>query len=153
MDWLQLSIYTTSEGIDPVCGRLYQIGITGTEIEDYYAKDDNVIDQDVFTDFRMPERTRDSILCGYFEKRIGEGYAMMFVNITDPSCKVKSSVPVSFKVSVSDAIVTEHTPEGSFVLSQSAEGYYQTTVANAEYSFITVEKAPVVVEPVAETAE
>ncbi len=35
MDWLQLSIYTTSEGIDPVCGRLYQIGITGTEIEDY----------------------------------------------------------------------------------------------------------------------
>lgn len=35
MDWLQLSIYTTSEGIDPVCGRLYQLGITGTEIEDY----------------------------------------------------------------------------------------------------------------------
>ena len=35
MNWLQLSIYTTSEGIDPVCGRLYQLGITGTEIEDY----------------------------------------------------------------------------------------------------------------------
>ncbi len=35
MNWLQLSIYTTSEGIEPVCGRLYSIGITGTEIEDY----------------------------------------------------------------------------------------------------------------------
>lgn len=35
MNWLQLSIYTTSEGIEPVCGRLYQLGITGTEIEDY----------------------------------------------------------------------------------------------------------------------
>jgi len=41
MDWLQLSIYTTSEGIDPVCGRLYSLGVTGTEIEDF----------DDFTDF------------------------------------------------------------------------------------------------------
>ncbi len=35
MNWLQISIYTTSEGIDPVSGRLYQLGITGIEIEDY----------------------------------------------------------------------------------------------------------------------
>lgn len=34
MDWTQLVIYTTSEGIEPVCGRLYQLGVTGVEIED-----------------------------------------------------------------------------------------------------------------------
>ena len=34
MDWLRVTIFTTSEGIDPVTGRLYQLGITGLEIED-----------------------------------------------------------------------------------------------------------------------
>jgi ribosomal protein L11 methyltransferase len=34
MDWIRVSIYTTSEGIEPVSGRLYQLGITGLEIED-----------------------------------------------------------------------------------------------------------------------
>lgn len=34
MDWLQITIFTTSDGIDPVSGRLYQLGITGVEIED-----------------------------------------------------------------------------------------------------------------------
>ena len=34
MDWIQASIYTTNEGLEPVCGKLYQLGITGLEIED-----------------------------------------------------------------------------------------------------------------------
>ncbi len=34
MNWIQVSIETTTEGIEPICGRLYSIGITGTEIED-----------------------------------------------------------------------------------------------------------------------
>ncbi len=34
MKWLQVSIYTTSTGIEPVSGRLYNLGITGVEIED-----------------------------------------------------------------------------------------------------------------------
>ncbi len=34
MNWIKVSIYTTSEGIEPVSGRLYQLGITGLEIED-----------------------------------------------------------------------------------------------------------------------
>jgi len=37
VDWLAVSIYTTKEAIEPLCGRLYSIGITGVEIED---KDD-----------------------------------------------------------------------------------------------------------------
>ncbi len=34
MNWIRVSIYTTTEGIEPVSGRLYQLGITGLEIED-----------------------------------------------------------------------------------------------------------------------
>lgn len=34
MDWIQVTIYTTTEGIEPVSGRLYQLGVTGIEIED-----------------------------------------------------------------------------------------------------------------------
>lgn len=34
MDWIKVVIYTTSEGIEPLSGRLYQLGITGLEIED-----------------------------------------------------------------------------------------------------------------------
>lgn len=34
MDWLEVTIYTTAEGIEPVCGNLYQLGINGLQIED-----------------------------------------------------------------------------------------------------------------------
>lgn len=34
MDWIQLSISTTTEGIEPVCAVLMEAGITGMEIED-----------------------------------------------------------------------------------------------------------------------
>lgn len=34
MEWLEVTIYTTSEGIEPVSGRLYQLGINGISIED-----------------------------------------------------------------------------------------------------------------------
>ncbi len=34
MDWIKISVFTTSEGIEPLSGRLYQLGITGLEISD-----------------------------------------------------------------------------------------------------------------------
>ena len=34
MDWIKVTIYTTTAGIEPVSGRLMQLGITGLEIED-----------------------------------------------------------------------------------------------------------------------
>lgn len=37
MNWIELKITTPSEGIDPICGVLYDMGITGMEISD---KDD-----------------------------------------------------------------------------------------------------------------
>lgn len=34
MEWLKVTIYTSSEGIEPLTGVLYQVGVTGVEIED-----------------------------------------------------------------------------------------------------------------------
>ncbi len=34
MEWMQVGIETTKEGIEPICGMLYAMDITGTEIED-----------------------------------------------------------------------------------------------------------------------
>jgi ribosomal protein L11 methyltransferase len=34
LEWTKVTIYTTSEGIEPVTGRLALLGVTGTEIED-----------------------------------------------------------------------------------------------------------------------
>ena len=34
MDWIQIKIITTNQGIDPICGLLYDMGITGIEISD-----------------------------------------------------------------------------------------------------------------------
>jgi ribosomal protein L11 methyltransferase len=34
MDWVEISIYTTTEGIEPVSGLLYGMGFTGLQIED-----------------------------------------------------------------------------------------------------------------------
>ncbi len=34
MEWMQVGIKTTKEGIEPICGMLYAMDITGTEIED-----------------------------------------------------------------------------------------------------------------------
>lgn len=34
MNWIEVDIYTTSAGIDPVCGRLLRIGVTGFAIRD-----------------------------------------------------------------------------------------------------------------------
>ena len=34
MEWIKVTIYTTSEGIDTICDKLYDMGYTGTQIED-----------------------------------------------------------------------------------------------------------------------
>ncbi len=34
MEWIKVTIYTTSQGIDIICYKLYDMGITGTQIED-----------------------------------------------------------------------------------------------------------------------
>ncbi len=105
----------------------------------FYLHDDNVINSDMFSDLSMPENTEQTVLCGYFEKKIGDGEAMMFMNITDPDCATKETATVFFKVSAENAVVTEHTAHGSYILTPDADGNYKINVENAEYSFVTVE--------------
>ena len=80
----------------------------------------------------------DSILCGWFEKRIDEGNAMMFVNITSRTCAEDPTSAISF--SVADGYVpTLHTKEGSFALYTNSEGKYHFDLGNAEYAFVTLD--------------
>ena len=115
------------------------IGQKHPDVHAFYVHDDNTIDQDVFVDVSMAKLTDGTVLCGYFEKKIGDGSAMMFVNITDPDCETKESSQVFFKISDSEAVVTEHTAHGSFILTPDADGLYSIQIENAEYSFVTVE--------------
>ena len=105
----------------------------------FYRNDDNTIDQDVFKNVSLNKETKSSVLCGYFEKRQGEGSAMMFVNISDPLCREKTSVPAYFTVADENAVVTEYTASGSRVLIPDADGMYKVSCPNAEYVFVTVE--------------
>ena len=55
------------------------------------------------------------------------------------ACAKNLQTWVKFKVSDAEAIVTEHSAEGSFVLQPDSEGYYRITIENAAYSFVIVE--------------
>lgn len=51
MDWVEINIFTTSEGVEAVCGRLYQLGITGLQIEDAQEFQEFVDKNEPFWDF------------------------------------------------------------------------------------------------------
>lgn len=51
MNWIKVTIYTTNAGIEPVSGRLYQLGITGLEIEDAQEFDDFLEESKEFWDY------------------------------------------------------------------------------------------------------
>ncbi len=51
MNWIKLTIYTSHEGIEPVSGRLYRLGITGIEIEDAEEFDDFLEENKPYWDY------------------------------------------------------------------------------------------------------
>ena len=51
MNWIKVTIYTTNEGIEPVSGRLLQLGITGLEIEDAKEFDDFLEESKEYWDY------------------------------------------------------------------------------------------------------
>lgn len=51
MDWTKASIYTTTAGVEPVCGLLMEIGITGFEIEDAQDFQDFLRDTTIHWDY------------------------------------------------------------------------------------------------------
>ena len=45
MNWTEVNVYTTTEGIEPVCGRLLGVGVTGFAIKDATDVDDFLNDK------------------------------------------------------------------------------------------------------------
>lgn len=116
--------------------------ILGERVQDcslFYKNNDNSVDNGVITALQVPERSKNSVLCGYFEKRQGEGSALMIVNVTDEYCETEESTFVKFRVENENATVTAYTTDGCRVLVPDAEGYYRVETVNAEYVFVTVE--------------
>ena len=60
MEWLEVSIYTTNAGIDPICGRLYNIGVTGVEIKDKNEFEDFLENNKQYWDY-VDERLREEM--------------------------------------------------------------------------------------------
>jgi len=60
MEWLEVSIYTTNAGIDPICGRLYNIGVTGVEIKDKDEFEDFLENNKQYWDY-VDERLREEM--------------------------------------------------------------------------------------------
>ncbi len=51
MNWIKVTIYTSHDGIEPVSGRLYRLGITGLEIEDAEEFDDFIEESKAYWDY------------------------------------------------------------------------------------------------------
>lgn len=96
MDWLEVSIYTTPEGIDPLCGRLYNLGITGVEI----------VDKDDFEDFLENNKQYwDYVDEELREKMNGETRVKIYVSDNETGHRMLAAVRddlISFKSLDSD---------------------------------------------------
>ena len=98
MDWLEVSIYTTPEGIDPLCGRLYNLGVTGLEI----------VDKDDFEDFLENNKQYwDYVDEELREKMNGETRVKIYLSDNETGHKMLSAVRddlISFKSIDADGV-------------------------------------------------
>lgn len=102
MNWLQISIETTTEGIDKVCSELSEIGIEGFEIED---KDDfntfldenkqfwDYVDEDLYNERQGPTKVKT-----YIEEDASAGEIL--INIKSALEKIKCDEYGSLEVSI-----------------------------------------------------
>ncbi|MDR1002716.1 MAG: 50S ribosomal protein L11 methyltransferase [Oscillospiraceae bacterium] len=69
MNWLEVKIFTSAEGIDPLCGRLYNLGINGLQIEDAADFADFIENQSDYWDYidesLEPLKTAESAVTVY----------------------------------------------------------------------------------------
>lgn len=75
MDWIQVSIYTTSEGIEAVSGRLLGLGIYGIEIED---------EQDFKQFLEENKSIWDYVDEDLVKQKEGETCVKTYISATDP---------------------------------------------------------------------
>lgn len=127
------------------------------ETHDFMAHDDNVLDQNTFTDITV---TRDDaiILAGSFVKNSGEGSAMMFANVSqfnaygnmDDELENHYATKIQFKVSVPDAKVYIYHTDFTAELLPNEDGVYSFDLMNTQGAFVTVHSEPEIVDETAE---
>ena len=49
--WIEINIYTTTEGIEPLCGRLYAVGLNGVQIKDAADFNDFIENETQYWDY------------------------------------------------------------------------------------------------------
>ncbi len=51
MQWIEVNIYTTTDGIEPLCGRLYAVGLNGVQIKDAADFNDFIENETQYWDY------------------------------------------------------------------------------------------------------
>ncbi|MBS7298408.1 MAG: 50S ribosomal protein L11 methyltransferase [Eubacteriales bacterium] len=80
MNWIEATVFTTSEGIEPVTGRLYQLGITGVSIEDetdfndFLENNKNLWD---YVDEELSEKMRGETKVKFYVPESADGVEML----------------------------------------------------------------------------
>ncbi len=115
--------------------------------KDFLAQNDVNMDQDTFADFAV-DQEKAAVLIGHFVKSVGEGDAIMLVNITDHNFLKKNtmvedpnidlSCAVTFTVNQPDAVVTCYV-KGIPTVLEPVDGVYTVHLNTADAAFVTVE--------------
>ncbi len=131
---------------------LYYYGNMATKLSkyrvdnEYLTKNDVTLGQDVFADFAVAE-PKAAVLIGGFHKSVGEGSAVMLVNISNINFTKGSiyeqrdiDVPaiVTFRVNDPDAVVTVYV-KGIPTVLEPVDGVYTVALNTADAAFVTVE--------------
>lgn len=89
MDWKKVSIYTSPAGIDPVCGRLMSLNITGFEIEDKDDFNDFLENNHQYWDY-VDDELRTS--------KQGETRVIIYISDNEEGAKLLTSVLAELNV-------------------------------------------------------
>lgn len=79
------------------------------------------------------------IIAGYFEKREGEGIALMFTNMSDYFCEDDMAYPIYFTVKNPEAKVMAYYNGEAFEPKSLGNGQYAISILNSDNIFITID--------------
>ncbi len=93
------------------------------------------IDKSVVTDFTV--EGSDLIQVGQFKKNVGEGTALMLLNVTDFTYENKTTAKVTFTAVDYSAVVTAYVKGIPTILDPDENGVYTVEVSGADAVFLT----------------
>jgi hypothetical protein len=94
------------------------------------------IDKSIITDLAV--EGKEVIQVGQFRKNVGEGTALMLLNMTDFTYAVKTTATVTFKVVDNTSVVTAYVKGIPTVLNPDENGVYTVEVSGADAVFLTL---------------